>query len=886
MAVKRLSPLRLTFISIGALAAWVSAGALSVASSQPGAARLGVLPSGLWLVGVLAIAVGFVLRSGADSPALLAISGVLLLPWLPIPVPAAFYIWVGHVRLWVWILIALALAAPHVRTHAPPALVAAIRDPRRAARLAAIVAALLYLAGAYQVSPQLPTGDEPHYLVIAESVLTDHDLKVENNYLRADYRAYFGGTLRPDYLRRGQNGEIYSIHAPGLSVMVAPVFALFGYPGVLALLAILSGGATGLAWTAAWRVTGDIAAAWFGWATVALSMPFFYQSFVAYPEAAGAAIIMIAVLTLVAGPDASVRRLVWTGAALAFLPWLHLRLAVAAGALGALIAIRQLRMPGWPRRAVALLAIPAVSAVGWLGFFYAVYGTFDPRAPYGGSQQSALANIPRGLIGLIFDQQFGALPNAPVYLCAALGLVPLFRIRRQLAAELLVVAVPYTLSVAAFAMWWGGTSSAARFLTPMLLMIAIPAAAWFQASRGHTSRVLGLGALGVSALITATIAAVDHGTLLYNTRDGVSRLLLWISPLADVTTGTPSLFQNEPLAALAHGAVWLAAVAFTALAGRVVAAKTTTVAAQAAAIGLAAAVSSMAALSIVWHDNQARPVTPTTGNVALLQAIDRSSHQIAIQDPPLKLLTLADVPPRLVIASFPAIGADAAPASDGPLIRVPHAPAATYVVDIVLRQPGAGRISIGMDREFGPTWHWDLAGAQGSFRREFQLPAPAAAMILDGDRLARSAIERVTLRSVALLPATRRAANEEPWHTMRYGSALVFLMDGGRAYAEPAGIWIAGETFGNLVITPDDPSRPISLFVRNPPVENHISIDAGEWRESWAFKPGEERTFDIPIPPGQTSLALRVTSAHGARPTEFERGSTDTRFLGCWIETR
>jgi hypothetical protein len=31
---------------------------------------------------------------------------------------------------------------------------------------------------------------------------------------------------------------------------------------------------------------------------------------------------------------------------------------------------------------------------------------------------------------------------------------------------------------------------------------------------------------------------------------------------------------------------------------------------------------------------------------------------------------------------------------------------------------------------------------------------------------------------------------------------------------------------------------------------------------------------------------LRITSAHGARPTEFERGSTDTRFLGCWIETR
>ena len=108
----------------------------------------------------------------------------------------------------------------------------------------------------------------------------------------------------------------------------------------------------------------------------------------------------------------------------------------------------------------------------------------------------------------------------------------LARVRRRLAIELLVVALPYTLSVAAFAMWWGGTSSAARFLTPLLLMLAIPAAVWFRASHGRVSRLLGLAALSVSVLITATIAIVDRGGSLYNVHDGMSRLLLWISPLA------------------------------------------------------------------------------------------------------------------------------------------------------------------------------------------------------------------------------------------------------------------------------------------------------------------------------------------------------------------
>jgi hypothetical protein len=55
---------------------------------------------------------------------------------------------------------------------------------------------------------------EPHYLIITQSLLNDGDLKIENNHAQEDFRSYFGGRLRPDFLRRGQDGD-YSIHAPG-----------------------------------------------------------------------------------------------------------------------------------------------------------------------------------------------------------------------------------------------------------------------------------------------------------------------------------------------------------------------------------------------------------------------------------------------------------------------------------------------------------------------------------------------------------------------------------------------------------------------------------------------------------------------------------------------
>src|SRR5439155_17537199 len=128
-----------------------------------------------------------------------------------------------------------------------------------------VVAAAVYLFAAWQLSPRVPAGDEPHYLVIVQSLLRDHDLRIENNHRRGDYRAYYDADLKPDFRRRGRDGQIYSIHAPGLPVTVLPVFALFGYPGAVVLLALTSAAATGVAWLAAWKATGDVGASWFGW---------------------------------------------------------------------------------------------------------------------------------------------------------------------------------------------------------------------------------------------------------------------------------------------------------------------------------------------------------------------------------------------------------------------------------------------------------------------------------------------------------------------------------------------------------------------------------------------------------------------------------------------
>ena len=84
-----------------------------------------------------------------------------------------------------------------------------------------------------------PSGDEPHYLVIAQSLWRDGDLKIENNHERGDYREYYPEDLEPHYLTRGADGEIYSIHPIGISVILAPVYALGGYKGAVWFLIAL-----------------------------------------------------------------------------------------------------------------------------------------------------------------------------------------------------------------------------------------------------------------------------------------------------------------------------------------------------------------------------------------------------------------------------------------------------------------------------------------------------------------------------------------------------------------------------------------------------------------------------------------------------------------------
>jgi len=875
MTARRLSFFQLSAILCGSVALWVSFGTLTIA----GPSRLGVLPSLWWLLAAFAIIVVLAVVAGRRRAVLLWLSGIILLAWLPIPAPAAAtYMWTGPLRWALWSALAVGVLTPALMGVAQWGGFNVLTDPRRAPGVAAALAATVYLLAAWQVFPQLPAGDEPHYLVIAQSLLKDGDLKIENNHLQGDYEAYIPGPLRPHYLTRGVNHEIYSVHAPGLPAVVAPVFAVFGYPGVLGFLALVSGCATALAWRAVWLVTRDVAASWFGWATVSLSVPFLFQAFAVYPDGFGAALVMTGVLTAILGERASPRLLLVTGLALALLPWLHTRFAVTAGALGLVILARQITAADRVRRVIAFAAPPIVSAIAWFSFFYVLYGTPNPAAPYGGYTQTAVSNIPQGLAGLLFDQQFGLVPKAPVYLCALVGFVPLARRQPRLAAELALVVLPYTIAASLYAMWWGGFASPARFLASILLPLALPAGMWFATS-GPAARILGLGLLLLSVLSSAATATVGRGELLLDVRTGTAKILGWASPLVDLSTGLPSLFQTTLGGALARTAIWLLAVATTAgIAAWLDRRRTSRVTAM-LGVGFTAAVTGMTALSLVWALNAAHPLTPFKAGPHLLRAIDGNPRQLAVRYAPFGRIRVRDVPPLLTLQS--PLPPPQRP--DDPLALVTEPSAATYTIEATVTG-NAGHLTAGIDRTPAPLWTWDLSGVHGKWSRTLTLANDAGALRVDGDAATHRAIGDIIIRAERRLGASERVSDRQARRAARYGHATVFLLDG-TAYVEPAGSWIGGGSAAEFAIVPDA-GASIQLFVRNFSVDNTVVLESGGWRQDLALKPNEERMFEVPIAANRPGVVLRVRSATGARPADVEPGNQDKRMLGCWIETR
>ena len=310
-------------------------------------------------------------------------------------------------------------------------------------------------------------GDEPHYLLTAESLVEDLDLDVQNQYDARAYGEFYPYTLEPH--GDATNGRLHEPHGAGFAALVAPAYALGGAVGVELFLAALAALAVALAYRLALLVAPDpwaLAAA----VAIGLSPPFVAYGTAVYPElVAGAALAGAALLALRLDARISRRETFLCFALLGALPWLGTKF-VPAGLVVGWYAARAL----WRARRRTLMVggveLAAFSVAFYVGLNESLYGGPTPYSADVGGETATDASFPGGyldrayrVVALFIDRDYGLLRWAPVFALAFAGVWWLWRSRRdglaravpgvrdiELAASLCAAALGAQLVVAAF----------------------------------------------------------------------------------------------------------------------------------------------------------------------------------------------------------------------------------------------------------------------------------------------------------------------------------------------------------------------------------------------------------------------------------------------------
>lgn len=409
------------------------------------------------------------------------------------------------------------------------------------------------LFGAWRVQRlYLVTGDEPHYLVIADGIYRDHTFEQTATYRREfEQRRIYSPGLAPRnavpssanaHAIPGQHG-LYNVHNIGLPILLVIPFEAGRVLGAKLALVFGMSLVVPLAWRFAIRFSDRTAVRVLCTLATTCSVPFLMGSNQIYPDLPAGVLALIvldrtATLLLPRPADWAVeptaehrgatgeprRPLLadWTAiAAVCFLPWLQIKFAAAA-----VLAIAGLVI-GWRRQGRSLMTIavrlvPFLGSVALLGT-YNLYAFGKATGPYGGDTLELNRHSLMVLAGLHLDRFQGILIQNPVYLAGVLFAVPFLRRFRLFGWLVVLLYASFVVPNAMHPNWYGGQSFAGRFMWSGAV-VALPMVLYGVARLAAVTRAwlpLVVGSIGITAWTWASLLIGPDDIYNYNPETGL-----------------------------------------------------------------------------------------------------------------------------------------------------------------------------------------------------------------------------------------------------------------------------------------------------------------------------------------------------------------------------
>jgi hypothetical protein len=299
-----------------------------------------------------------------------------------------------------------------------------------------LMAAYAATVGLDATPGQRLSSPEAHQLLTAESIVSDHDFDLRNQYLDKDWTKFHSKPLKPT--AGLTKGRLHEPQGLGFPLLIAPAYAIGGVTGVELFLAAFMALAFTLAAILGRRLVPD-PWAWRAALIFGLSAPALGAATAIAPEGVGAALLAAGALMALHVRDEPLPK--WSVSCallIASTPWLSAKLLAPTIVIGLALA-RWLRNRGRGTSGFVALEIILTSAIVYVTVNDGLFGGYIPLeaalpghgGPTGADGVLAHAGRVDRLIGLWFDRDAGMFLWAPLMALSFAGVWALWRSRRD-----------------------------------------------------------------------------------------------------------------------------------------------------------------------------------------------------------------------------------------------------------------------------------------------------------------------------------------------------------------------------------------------------------------------------------------------------------------------
>lgn len=416
-----------------------------------------------------------------------------------------------------------------------------------------LLSSLAFFSSAYLTNRlDSPTGDEPHYLVISQTLLLYHSLDVTQDYLHRDYQTFYPGPLGAfQHTSLNKWGKLLPLHSIGAPILWLIPFAIAGRAGTLFFMSLVSVFIIMniyflLVSLGIWRKYAFVISA-----SMALASPIWVFSHRNFVEPIAALICVYSMRVLF---QKRLRPLDLLGISLALgtLPWVHIRFAFFEIVLCCFLLARiyqEYRFSKITPYLYALLPMCAMFLV-FEAYNFFVWGSLNPAINQANSGEVPFDVPPwRGLLGLFLDQESGLFTNFPIFLFLCGGIILSLK-KKFLRFNLLmfVLAVPYVIMIAAFHNWDGAISPPARFLTVLVPPLAFYLALALQKGRHWMTHGFFFLFMGVTMLYEGISLSLPGGWIDWEQGQSLPLLRMAQTLHYPLTRDVPAFFaKGKPI---------------------------------------------------------------------------------------------------------------------------------------------------------------------------------------------------------------------------------------------------------------------------------------------------------------------------------------------------